>query len=252
MLLGGFSVINKYSNIPLYSQLKNLIIEKIEKGEYPPESKIPSEQEFCDIFDISRPTVRQAISELTNSGYLYKEKGKGTFVSKPKSVIDVKVYTGFSDSILDSEAPGERNIVSIETVTNKDCRKLSDIFSISYVQTVDFAQIVYITNFENEVFSYNTSYIPLNLFPNIVEDINNKKQSFDILRGKYPLLPNKAKSSLEVIYTEPDEAQYLRVQAGQPLIKISNVIYSKSGQVVEYIVSKYRADKCRLTFENVK
>ena len=245
-------MINKYSNIPLYSQLKNLIIEKIENGEYPPESKIPSEQELCDIFGISRPTVRQAISELTNSGYLYKEKGKGTFVSKPKSVIDVKAYTGFSDSILDNDNPGERNIVSINTITNKDYKKLSDIFSISYNQTMDFAQIIYITNLEDEVYSYNTSYIPLSLFPNIIEDIKNKKQSFDILRGKYPLLPAKSKSSLEVIYTEPDEAQYLKVQAGQPLIKVSNVIYSKSGQVVEYIVSKYRADKCRLTFENVK
>jgi len=245
-------MINKYSNIPLYSQLKNLIIEKIESGEYPPESKIPSEQELCDLFDISRPTVRQAISELTNSGYLYKEKGKGTFVSKPKSIIDIKVYNGFSDSILDNENPGERNIISIETVTNKDYKKLSDIFSISPVQTTDFAQIVYITNLEDDVFAHNTSYIPLSLFPNIVEDIKNKKQSFDILRGKYPLLPTKAKSSLEVIYTEPNEAQYLRVQPGQPLIKISNVIYSKSGQVVEYVVSKYRADKCRLTFENVK
>lgn len=245
-------MINKYSNIPLYSQLKNLIIDKIDSGEYTPDSKIPSEQELCEIYDISRPTVRQAISELTNSGYLYKEKGKGTFVSKPKSAIDVKAYTGFSDSILDNESPGERNIVLMETVTNKEYKKLSDIFSISHIQTVDFAQIVFVTNLESEIYSYNTSYIPLSLFPNIIEDIKNKKQSFDILRGKYPLLPAKTKSSLEVIYTEPNEAQYLKVQSGQPLIKISNVIYSKSGQVVEYVVSKYRADKCRLTFENSK
>ena len=245
-------MINKYSNVPLYSQLKNLIIDKIDNGEYYPESKIPSEQELCEIYEISRPTVRQAISELTNSGYLYKEKGKGTFVSKPKSAIDVKSYTGFTDSILDNEVPGERNIVSMETVTNKDYRKLSDIFSISYTQTMDFSQIVFVTSLENETYSYNTSYIPLSLFPNIIEDVKNKKQSFDILRGKYPLIPVKAKSSLEVIYTDPNEAQYLRVQPGQPLIKISNIVYSKSGQVVEYVVSKYRADKCKLTFENTK
>jgi GntR family transcriptional regulator len=245
-------VINKYSNVPLYSQLKNLIIDKIDNGEYYPESKIPSEQELCEIYEISRPTVRQAISELTNSGYLYKEKGKGTFVSKPKSAIDVKSYTGFTDSILDNEVPGERNIVSMETVTNKDYRKLSDIFSISYTQTMDFSQIVFVTSLENETYSYNTSYIPLSLFPNIIEDVKNKKQSFDILRGKYPLIPVKAKSSLEVIYTDPNEAQYLRVQPGQPLMKIANIVYSKSGQVVEYVVSKYRADKCKLTFENTK
>ncbi|WP_010250352.1 GntR family transcriptional regulator [Acetivibrio cellulolyticus] len=245
-------MINKYSNVPLYSQLKNLIIDKIDNGEYQPDSKIPSEQELCEIYDISRPTVRQAISELTNSGYLYKEKGKGTFVSKSKSTIDVKAYTGFADSILDNEVPGERNIVLMESVTNKEYRKLSDIFSISYTQTFDFARIIFVTKLENEIYSYNTSYIPLSLFPNIIEDVRNKKQSFDVLRGKYPLIPVKTKSSLEVIYTDPNEAQYLKVQPGQPLIKISNVIYSKSGQVVEYVVSKYRADKCKLTFENAK
>lgn len=245
-------MINKYSNIPLYSQLKNLIVNKIENGEYSPDSKIPSEQELCEIYSISRPTVRQAISELTSSGYLYKEKGKGTFVSKPKTAIDIRSYTGFSDSILDNENPGERNIVSMETLTNKDYNKLTEVFLISYNQTVDFAEIVFVTNLDNEIFSFNSSYIPLSLFPNIIEDVKNKKQSFDILRGKYPLLPAKTKSTLEVIYTEPNEAQYIKVQSGQPLIKVSNIIYSKSGQVVEYVVSKYRADKCKLTFENAK
>lgn len=70
-------MINKYSNVPLYSQLKQLIIEKIESGDYPVESKIPSEQELCELYGISRPTVRQAINELTNNGYLYKEKARG-------------------------------------------------------------------------------------------------------------------------------------------------------------------------------
>lgn len=245
-------MINKYSNVPLYSQLKNLIIDKIENGEYLPDSKIPSEQDLCEMYDISRPTVRQAISELTNSGYLYKEKGKGTFVSKPKSAIDVKAYTGFTDSILDCENPGERNIILMEIVTNKEYRKLSDIFSINYNQTVEFTRIVYLTNLENEVYSYNISYIPLGLFPNIADDVRNKKQSFDILRGKYPLIPAKTMSTLEVIYTDQNEAQYLKVQPGQPLIKISNIISSKSGQVVEYVVSKYRGDKCKLVFENSK
>lgn len=245
-------MINKYSNVPLYSQLKNIIIEKIENGEYPPDSKIPSEQDLCELYSISRPTVRQAVSELTNNGYLYKEKGKGTFVSKPRSLISAKSYSGFTDSILDNEITNEREIISIEKLTNKDYKKLDEIFSIAYNQVVDFAQINYNSKNDEEVISLNTSYIPLNLFPDIIEDIKNKKPSYDILRGKYPLLPTKTKSTLEIIYTEQYEAQYLMVQPGQALFKISNIIYSKSCQVVEFVVSKYRADKCRLLFENAK
>jgi len=245
-------VINKYSNEPLYSQLKNIIIEKIGKGEYPSGSKIPSEQELCELYDISRPTVRQAISELTSSGYLYKEKGKGTFVSNPKTVVNAKSYTGFTDSILDNDMTGERKIISAETLTNRELRLLDDVFSIGNNQVIDFACFNYTGKINDDLISLNTSYIPINLFPNIIEDVKNQKPSFDILRGKYPLLPARTKSTLEVIYTEQFEAQYLMVPPGQALIKISNIIYSKSGQVVEFVISKYRADRCKLLFENSK
>ena len=57
-------MINKFSNIPLYLQLKDLILKKIENNEYPPNTQIPSEQDLCKLYDISRPTVRQAISDL--------------------------------------------------------------------------------------------------------------------------------------------------------------------------------------------
>lgn len=247
-------MINKYSNVPLYSQLKNLIIEKIECGEYAEDSKIPSEQELCEQYDISRPTVRQAISELTNNGFLYKEKGKGTFVARSKAKVDIKNYTGFTDSILDSQDPGQHHIISMKVVTCNDCKYLEGVFNTQAVHgpQSEFAEIKYLTHQKNEVLSLNFSYIPLGLFPGIIEDIKAKKPSFEILRGKYPLLPVKTRSFLEIIFTDQGEAQYLQVQTGQPLIKVENVLYSKSGQAVELVVSKYRADKCKLFFENNK
>jgi DNA-binding GntR family transcriptional regulator len=245
-------VINKYSDIPLYCQLKNLIIKKIEKGEYPEDSKIPSEQELCEVYNISRPTVRQAVTELTNNGYLFKEKGKGTFVSKSRATIDIKNYSGFTDSILDSQEPGERNITSLDIVQSTNHPKLEEVFGILHNQKIDFTEVKYLTMQNKEVFSLNISYIPLNLFPTIIDDIKSKKPSYDIMRGKYPLLPVKTKSSLEIIFTEQSDAHFLQVQPGQALIKIENMLFSKSAQVVEFIVSKYRADKCKLVFENSK
>lgn len=246
-------MINKYSNVPLYSQLKNLIIDKIATGEYREESKIPSEQELCEQYDISRPTVRQAISELTNNGYLYKEKGKGTFVAKSKSKVDIKNFTGFTDSILDSQDPGQHDIMSIHAIKLKEVSCLENIFgNQNYPQDSEFAEIKFLTADKNSVLSYNVSYIPLVLFPEIIEDIKAKKPSYDILRGKYPLLPVRTKSTVEVVYTDQSEAQHLQVQTGHPLIRIENLLYSKSGQLVEFVIAKYRADKSLLVFENSK
>ena len=246
-------MINKYSNVPLYSQLKHLIIEKIEAGEYPEESKIPSEQELCDQYDISRPTVRQAISELTNNGYLYKEKGKGTFVARAKTKVNIKNFTGFTDSILDNQDPGQHNILSIRAIKQSDAPFLENIFaSQGRPQDLEYAEVKFINTERSSTLSYNVSYIPLQLFPEIIEDIKAKRPSYDIMRGKYPLLPVRTKSTLEVVYTDQSEAQYLQVQTGHPLIRIDNQLYSKSGQMVEYIVAKYRADKSQLVFENSK
>lgn len=246
-------MINKYSNVPLYSQLKNLIIEKISTGEYREESKIPSEQEFCEQYEISRPTVRQAISELTNNGYLYKEKGKGTFVAKSKSKVDIKNFTGFTDSILDNQDPGQHDIISIHAIKLNEVSSLEAVFGTqNYPQNNEFAEIKFLTADLNSVLSFNVSYIPLLLFPEIIEDIKAKKPSYDILRGKYPLLPVRTKSTIEVVYTDQSEAQYLQVQTGHPLIRIENLLFSKSGQLVEFVIAKYRADKSLLVFENSK
>ena len=245
-------MINKYGDTPLYIQLKNLIIEKIQNGEYKENSKIPSEQELCDMYDISRPTVRQAISELTNSGYLYKEKGKGTFVSNAKLKIDIKNYSGFTESILACDMPGERNIIHTGHIDSKDNQELCAVFEINPGKIAEFSKIVFLNIQNNSPIALNISYIPLNLFPTIIEDINANKPAYDILRGKYPLLPARTSSSLEVIHAGQEESQYLQVQQGQPLICIKNLISSKSGQMVEYVVSKYRADKCILFFENAR
>lgn len=243
-------MINKYSSVPLYSQLKELVIGKIESGEYREYSKIPSEQEFCEAYDVSRPTVRQAIIELTNSGYLYKEKGRGTFVAGKKSRIDVKNYSGFTHSMLDSAVPGEFNIIGISTVSSEEHPVLKEVFNLH--GSAEFAEIKYITECSSEILSINISYIPLSLFPTIIEDIETKKPSYDILKSKYAYIPSRSKSALEVGYSTAAESGLLKLQPGQPVIYINNVLYSKSGQVVEYIVCKYKADKVTLIFENSK
>ena len=76
--------LNKETPVPLYFQLKTLILERIKDGTYRPGDLIPTENELSAMFNISRTTVRQAVTELVRDGYLYRIKSKGTFVSKPK------------------------------------------------------------------------------------------------------------------------------------------------------------------------
>ena len=89
--------INKDIPIPLYYQVKQIILDEINNEGVKAGDAIPTEKTFCDIYGISRTTIRQAISELVNEGYLYRVKSKGTFVSQPKVKTDlVNMYDGYN------------------------------------------------------------------------------------------------------------------------------------------------------------
>jgi len=78
--------IDRNAPTPLYHQLKQLLIQQIELGLFPAGAPLPSEQELCTLYQISRAPVRQALAELVNEGRIYRRVGVGTFVTPQASV----------------------------------------------------------------------------------------------------------------------------------------------------------------------
>ncbi|HCD90930.1 MAG TPA: hypothetical protein DEQ52_04355, partial [Ruminococcaceae bacterium] len=72
------------SRLPLYLQVKNYITSMIDSGDYPADSKLPTEKELMKTLGVGRATVRSALSELEHDGRIYKRHGVGTFVSSNK------------------------------------------------------------------------------------------------------------------------------------------------------------------------
>jgi len=72
--------LDRQSFIPLYRQIKDLVLDRIEHGDLASGDLIPSETQLGTAFKVSRLTVRQALYELRMEGYIIREKGRGTFV----------------------------------------------------------------------------------------------------------------------------------------------------------------------------
>ncbi len=70
--------------VPLYYQLKEVLRQQIKSGQLAPNTAIPSEPELVASYQVSRATVRQALTELVNEGLLYRMHGKGTYVREPR------------------------------------------------------------------------------------------------------------------------------------------------------------------------
>jgi len=74
--------INRAVPIPYYYQLEGLLRRQVESGQWLPGQRVPSEKQLCELYAVSRTTVRQAVNNLVVGGLLYHVKGKGTFVCK--------------------------------------------------------------------------------------------------------------------------------------------------------------------------
>ena len=73
-------MIDATSPVTKYYQLKDILVKNIQDGKWPPQSRMSSENELCEAYNVSRVTVRKAIDLLVQEGYVYTIKGKGTYV----------------------------------------------------------------------------------------------------------------------------------------------------------------------------
>ena len=109
-------MIDKTSPLPIYYQLVEWIKGLIERGELKPGDSLPSEREYAERFSISRMTVRQAITELVNGGYLYRQKGVGTFVAEKKIEQQLMGLTSFTEDMKSRGMEPSSKLVGFEIV----------------------------------------------------------------------------------------------------------------------------------------
>src|SRR4051812_17131387 len=97
-------MLSRGSPKPLYRQLKDRLLRELQVGERRPHSQLPSEREWVKKLGVSRITVRQALSELVQQGYLYTVPGKGFFVGERKNARELNAFLSFTAA---SESRGE-------------------------------------------------------------------------------------------------------------------------------------------------
>ena len=92
--------LERSSVIPLYYQLQEILIEQIDSGMLKPTDPIPSENELCRMYGVSKNTVLQAIQSLVNKRLVYRVRGKGTFVADSKIRQSITSFLGYSSEIV--------------------------------------------------------------------------------------------------------------------------------------------------------
>lgn len=241
---GDPRLIDKKSRVPLYAQLIDIIVKKVNSGELKEHDKLPSEREICEQYDISRTTTRQAMIELEQDGYIYKEHGKGSFVS-PKTYTQslVRMYSFTEEMKKLGKIPKAKILsFSIKPGLSKVATKLC----------LDEGELVYemlrLRLADDEPIMYETTYLPCKHFPNLMKNDFEINSMYDLFLKKYSFTISSAQESFRVVSVGPEEAPYLLNEIGSPAMKIERVAFSKDC-AVEYTVSVARGDRYVYTTE---
>ena len=238
-------MINPYDPLPKYQQLVNILKQKIEDGDLKENQPIPSERDLEELYNISRTTIRQAVSILSRQGYIYSEHGKGTFVSPQKLQKGILELTSFSEDMQKRGLkPGQR-ILKMGRVkpSQKIISKLELPDNINSVM-----QIKRIRLGNNIPMGIQDSYLALADDQTIdQEELEKSGSIYAILQAKYNIIPKEAEETLEVTVATPQEAEYLQVSEGSPLLLSERILWSQYRQAIEYVKILYRGDRYKYT-----
>lgn len=237
-------MIDKKSRIPLYLQLMEEIISKIESDAYNADGKLPSERELCQLYDVSRITVRQTLQELEREGYIYKLHGKGTFVAtKPLNQNLINLYS-FTDEMKKLGKVPSVKVLSFNRTQVDD--RLASIMNLNKDEEV--YKIVRIRLADEEPLLYETSHLPVYLFPDLKKDDLEKKPMYSILNEHYGVQVTRAVEQFSPIIPSSIEAEHLNTDRTIPAMLIKRYAYRRD-TLIEYTKSVARGDKFEYTVE---
>jgi GntR family transcriptional regulator len=240
MIMDRISSIDRQSPVPLYHQLKEILLELIEGGEFAPNTSIPTEKELEEQYRVSRTTVRQAITELVNDGYLYRQQGVGTFVSRPKIGHNAQELLSFSDEMRRRRLkPGTQLLHFNRIVPSKKVARQLGLLAGEEVYEIQRLRFV-----DSEPVGLHTSYLPVRNVPDLTYRKLEEYQSlYQLLQDEYEINIVEADETLEASLAHEDEAELLRIAKGSPVLLVERVSHSGQSEPIEFVKMVYRADR---------
>ena len=239
--------LDKSLPVPLYHQLKNILMTGIESGEWQPDQQIPTEEDLSKRFGISKITVRQALRELAGLGYIRREQGRGTFVSRPKLSQGPRELTGFTEEMR------RHNLTAHSRVLHQSIREAEEATAAA-LQIAIGDPVFVLTRLRlanDEPMGVQTSHIPAALVPGLVDERLETGSLYEILQARYGLHPAKAHETHFALLTPPEHAVLLGIAPGSPALGAERIAYLPGGAPFEFVQSIMRGDRYRIVLELV-
>lgn len=227
---------------PLYKNVYDYVLEKIESNEWPVGHMLPTELELCEQFGISRPSVRTALLALVNDGYLVRVKGRGTFVTAPQRVEESTVFIeSFAEEMHKRGYETETEVLEFRMMrADENIRERLALPANSTV--LKLSRLRYQKdNFENGPIVLTTSYYTSKL--NYLQNYDFSKTSVHKVMAEHNMTKKYTEKHINVAQLDTRSSRLMCVENGSLALSVTSFTQDSDGDLVEYCESFYPADR---------
>jgi len=236
---GKKDYLDKHSPIPLYYQLKNLLEEKIDSGDFQPGELIPSENQLCDLYGISRTTVRQAIKELVSNGKLIRTQGRGTFVNSARIEKPTYRLSGFTQDMKELGIKPISKTLEFGPLMPprhvKEGLRLEENEASIILKRLRFAG--------KDVIGIDVSYFSFKRFMKLLDFNFENKSLYQTVEKEFGIRPMRSKDYVEALRCPREEANLLEITPGEPVLFLQEIVFDQDDIPFEFGESYYRSDR---------
>ncbi|MCL2188416.1 MAG: GntR family transcriptional regulator [Defluviitaleaceae bacterium] len=227
----------------LYEQIHEDMLQKITSNQWKSGGMIPAEMELCEIYGVSRITVRKAIEELVLTGVLVRQRGKGTFVRVTHLDNQLSKFYSFSESLKVAGISEEAEVLAFKELPAS--KHTAERLEISAGDTV--YEVIRLRSVNDVPYAVEASYLPKALFKGITAKSIADNGLYNSMR-QLGIAPVRARETFRAAALDGLEARLLQQDIHSPVMRIERVTYNGS-VVVEYCTSTVRGDFFTYTVE---
>jgi GntR family transcriptional regulator len=233
--------IDKNDPAPFYFQIEEGLRALIALEVLKPGDMLPPEIALSQQLGVSRITIRQALSDLTNAGLLVRQRAVGTFVAQPRKVIPfIREHLGsLTDEIAAQGLELQSRVLQQELITAS-----GDImYELEMKRPAKVVLIRRLRSVNGIPLALETAHHPYDRFPELLTMNLTDCSIYDILDKRYDARPVTAHDRFVADLAIGEMAQLLEVNEGAPVMRFKRTAKDKNGIPMEFSISIYRADQ---------
>jgi GntR family transcriptional regulator len=229
---------------PLYRQLKDRLIKELEGGTRQAHSRLPSERDWVEKLGVSRITVRQALSELVQQGYLYTVPGKGFFVGERRPARELNPFLSFTTA-----ARNRGEVPSSKVLEARIVRATSEVAHDLQIPPAAEVVVLKRLRLSNGVpMMVQRSLLPHARCPGLLDRDLETLSLFETLREAYGITLTRAETTINARLADATEKRALSLPPPGVVLVTDQLSASEDGKPVERALSVFHPALHPLSF----